>query len=97
MEAKRNRSRRTVNQVLNIPSSFDESVVSFVGQRVVYASCPPPGPEDTHAALRAMSNGTSGGTLGIVPELLKGGGLCFPVALADLLRDVWTPLYALYE
>ena len=39
----------------------------------------------------------SGGTLGIVPELLKGGGLCFRVALAGLLRDVWTPLYALHD
>ena len=55
--AQRDRSRHHVNHVLNIPSSFDESVVSFMGQRVVYASCPPTGAEDTHAALRAMSNG----------------------------------------
>ena len=85
------------NHVLNIPSSFDESVVSFMGQRVVYASCPPPGAEDTHTALRAMSNGKSGGTSGIAPELLKGGGLCFRVALSDLLRDVWTQSYAPHD
>ena len=36
-----------------------------------------------------MSNGKSGGASGIVPELLKGRGLCFRVALADLLPDVW--------
>ena len=60
-----------------------------MGHRVVYASCPPPGDEDTHTALHAMPNEKSGGTSGIVPELLKGGGLCLRVPLADLLRDVW--------
>ena len=39
--------------------------------------------------LRAMSNGKSGEASCIVSELLKGGGLCFRVALADFLRDVW--------
>ena len=58
-------------------------------QREVDDSYPPPGAGDTHTALRAMSNGKSGGASDIVPELLKGGGLCFRVALADLLRDVW--------
>ena len=75
--AQRDRWRSHFNHVLNIPSSFDESVVSIIGQRVVYASCSPPGAEDTHTALRAMSNGKSGGTLGIVPELLKGCGFVF--------------------
>ena len=89
--------RRHFNHVRNIHCSFDESVVSFMGQQVVYASCPPPGAEDTHTALRAMSNGKSGCTSGIVPELLKGGGLCFRVALADLLRDVWTQSYAPHD
>ena len=42
--------RRHFNHVLNIPSSLDELVVSFMGQRVVYASCLPPGAEDTHIA-----------------------------------------------
>ena len=56
-------------------------LVSFMGQRVVYASCPPPGAKDTHAALRAMSNGKSGSTSSIVPELLKGDGLCLRVLL----------------
>ena len=58
-------------------------------QREVDTSCPPPGTDDIHTALRAMSNGKSGGASSIVSELLKGGGLCFRVALADLLRDVW--------
>ena len=49
----RNRCRRHFSHVLNIPSSFDESVVSFMGEREVHASCPPPGAKDTHAALRA--------------------------------------------
>ena len=52
-------------------------------QREVDASCPPPGADDNHTALRAMSNGKSGRASAIVPELLKGGGLCFRVALAD--------------
>ena len=68
-----------------------------MGQRVVYASCPPPGAEDTHTGLRAMSNGKSGGTSGIVPELWKGCGLCFRLALADVLRDVWTQSYAPHD
>ena len=95
--AQRDRWRRHFNHVLNIPSSFDESVVSIMGQCVVYASCSPPGAEDTHTALRAMSNGKSGDTLGIVPELLKSCGLCFRLALADLLRDVWTQSYAPHD
>ena len=44
-----------------------------------------------------MSNGKSGGASGIVSELLKGGGLCFRVALADLLRDVWVQSYATHD
>ena len=83
--------------VLNIPSSFKESVVSSMDQREVDASCPPSGAVDIHIALRAMSNGKSGGASGIVPELLKGGGLCFRVTLADLLRDVWTQSYAPHD
>ena len=63
-------------------------------QREVDASCPPPGADDIHTALRAMSNGKSGGASGIVPKLLKGGGLCFRVALANLLQDVWAQSYA---
>ena len=97
MVAQRDRRRRHFNHVRNIHCSFDESVVSFMGQQVVYASCPPPGAEDTHTALRAVSNGKSGCTSGIVPELLKGGGLCFRVALADLLLDVWTQSYAPHD
>ena len=73
--------RRHFNHVLNIPKSFDEPAVSCMGQREVYASCLPPGAEDTHTALRAISNEKSSGTSGIVPELLKGGGLCFRVWL----------------
>ena len=66
-------------------------------QRDVDASCPPPGADDIHTALRAMSYGKSGGVLGIVPELLKGGGLCFRVALADLMRNVWAQSYAPHD
>ena len=95
--AQRDRWRRHFNHVLNIPSSFDESVVSFMGKRMGFASCPPPGAEDTHIALHAMSNGKSGCTSGIVPELLKGSGLFLRVALADLLRDVWTQSYAPHD
>ena len=51
------------------------------------------GVEDIQTALRDMSNGKSGGALGTVPEL-KGNGLCFGVALVDLLGDVWTQLHA---
>ena len=91
------RWRRHLSHVLNISSSFDESVVSFMGEREVYASCPPPGAKDTHAALRAMSNGKFGSTSSIVPELLKGDGLCLRVALADWLRDVWTQSYAPHD
>ena len=64
---------------------------------MVYASCPLPGAEDTHTALSAMSNGKSGGISGIVPEVLKGGGLCLRVALADLLRNVWMQSYARHD
>ena len=66
-----------------MPSLFDESVVFSMDQREVDASCPPPVADDNHTALRAMSNGKSGGASVIVPELLKGGGLYFCVALAD--------------
>ena len=66
-------------------------------QREVDDSCPPPGADDIHTALPAMSNGKSGRASGIVPELLKGGGLCFRVALADLLPDVWAQLYAKHD
>ena len=44
-----------------------------------------------------MSNGKSSGGLGIVSELLKGSGLCFRVALADLLRNVWIQSYAPHD
>ena len=44
-----------------------------------------------------MSNEKSGGTSGIVPELLKGGGLCLRVPLADLLQGVWTQSYAPHD
>ena len=66
-------------------------------QREVDASCPLPGADDNHTALRAKSNSKSGGASGFVPELLKGGGLCFRVALADLLRDVWVQSYATHD
>ena len=82
--------------VLNIPSSFDESVGFSMDQHEVDASCPPPG-ADIHTALRAMSNGESGRASGIVPELLKGGGLYFRVALADLLLNVWVQSYAPHD
>ena len=83
--------------VLNIPSSFDESVVFSMDQREVDVSCPPPGSDDIYTALRAMSNGKSGGASGIVPELLKGDGLCFRLALADLMRNVWAQSYATHD
>ena len=66
-------------------------------QREVDASCPPPGADDIHTALHALSNGKSDGALGIVPELLKGGGLCFHMAAADLIRNVWAQSYATHD
>ena len=97
VEAKRDWWQRHYNHVLYIPSSCDESVVSSMDHREVDVSCPPPDAEDIHTALQAMSNGKSSGASGIVPELLKGGGLCFRAALADLLRDVWTQSYAPHD
>ena len=32
-----------------------------------------------------------------MPKILKGGGLCYRVALADLLGDVWKQLYARHD
>ena len=45
--------------------------------------------EEVMAAMRRMSKGTAGGSSGIVPELMLGGGLALHQRIHSLISQIW--------
>ncbi|XP_065197607.1 uncharacterized protein LOC135829129 [Sycon ciliatum] len=78
------------DRVLNIASQFSMHVIdNMPTAEPRHELDMAPTFEEVMAAMRRMSRGTAGGSSGIVPELVLGGGLALHRRIHSLISQIW--------